>query len=164
MEKLGNNKIKNFLYNTIGTTSFALTSLIFLIIVTRINGTEDAGVFTFAFSLASLLITIGNYATRTFQVTETNEKFTDFNFIYHRIITCVLMLVIGLIYSIINGYEIYKFSIIIQLVIYRAIESFSEVLYGIMQKNNELYKVRNINVIKNHIMYGNIYCNKFNNK
>ena len=164
MEKIGNNKIKNILYNTIGTTSFAFTSLIFLIIVTRINGTEDAGIFTFAFSLASLLITIGNYSTRTFQVTETNKKFTDSNFIYHRVITCILMLIVGVIYSLINGYEIYKFTIIIQLIIYRAIEAFSEVLYGIMQRKDELYKVRNINVIKNHIMHNNIFSNKFNNK
>ena len=43
---------KNFIWNMIGSVVNSFTSLIFLIIVTRINGVEQAGIFTFAFSIS----------------------------------------------------------------------------------------------------------------
>ena len=61
-----NNTKKNFVWNMIGATVNSFTSLIFMIVVTRINGTKEAGIFTFAFSLACLLQVISNYSGRTF--------------------------------------------------------------------------------------------------
>ena len=57
-----NNLKKNFIWNLIGSTINSFTSLIFLIIVTRINGIEAAGIFTFAFSTACLFYIIGIYS------------------------------------------------------------------------------------------------------
>lgn len=65
-----NNLKKNFGWNTIGVSLNALTSLFYMIIVTRINGTSEAGVYTYAFSIALLIQTIGTYSGRIFQVSE----------------------------------------------------------------------------------------------
>ena len=43
---------KNFIWNLTGTTINTLTSLVYMIIATRINGLDQAGVFSFAFSNA----------------------------------------------------------------------------------------------------------------
>ena len=51
---MGNNTKKNVIWNMIGTTANAFNSLFFMIIVTRINGLKDSGIFTLAFSLACL--------------------------------------------------------------------------------------------------------------
>ena len=63
---------KNILWNIIGATTNAFNSLLFTIIVTRINGTNDAGIFTYAFATACLLYVIGVYLGRTYQVTDIN--------------------------------------------------------------------------------------------
>ena len=75
MTKRDNIVKKNFLYNAVGSTVNASISLIFMIIVTRINGTDKAGIFTFAFSTSCLLQVIGLFAGRAYQVTETNKNY-----------------------------------------------------------------------------------------
>ena len=47
---------KDFIWNMIGSTFSSFNSLFFLIIVTRINGSNEAGIFTFAFSTACYFI------------------------------------------------------------------------------------------------------------
>lgn len=132
---------KNFIWNIIGSIFNASTSLFFLILVTRINGVDSAGIFSFAFSTACLLQVIGLYAGRTYQVTEQNQEITDYDYIYNRLFSCLIMIIIGFIFSFVKGYDNYKIVIIICLVIYKSVEAFSEVIYGIIQKNNDLYKV-----------------------
>lgn len=132
---------KNFLYNAVGSTVNASISLIFMIIVTRINGTDKAGIFTFAFSTSCLLQVIGLFAGRAYQVTETNKNYKNKVFVYNRIISCILMFVASVLFVVIRGYNFYKCSIIVLLIMYKMVEAFSEVLYGIIQKNDELYKV-----------------------
>ena len=73
-----------------GISSFI--SLFFLIIVTRINGTDIAGVFTLTFATALMFYTLALYSGRTYQVTETDKKINDDDFIKHRLITSLLMI------------------------------------------------------------------------
>lgn len=136
-----NNEKKNFIWNLIGSLLNSFTSLFFMIIVTRINGINDAGIFTFAFSMASLLQVIGTYQGRPFQVTNKSKKLTDSDFIYTRYITCIFMAIITILYLIIKRYDITKTILIILLVVFRIIESIADSYYGIMQKNDKLYHV-----------------------
>lgn len=136
-----NNMRKNFLWNVVGSVVNASTSLLFLIIVTRINGVEIAGIFTFAFSTACLLQVIGIYCGRAYQVTESNDNITNNDYIYSRYFTCLIMLLCSFVFAYIKGYIIYKAIIIILLTIFKMIEAFSESIYAIIQKNDELYKV-----------------------
>ena len=89
---------KNFLWNMIGSVVNSFTSLFFLIIVTRINGIEQAGIFTFAFSLACLFQVVSNYSGRTFQVTNLDKNLSDSSFFYQRIFSCVLMWLLLFVY------------------------------------------------------------------
>lgn len=135
-------KIKiNFIWNTIGTTFNAFNSLFFLIIATRINGIYDAGIFSFAFSMACLFYIIGIYSGRVFQVTDNDKENDDFSYLNLHIITFLLMLVLGIVFCIIRGYTLYKFSIIMLLILYKGIEALSEMFYAVLQRKNDLYKV-----------------------
>ena len=131
---------KNFIWNIIGTTFNSFNSLFFMIIVTRINGTNDAGIFTLAFSTACILYIIGVYAGRIFQVTE-KENINDKEYIVNRIITTILMVIISIGFVLIKGYDIYKAIVFIVICIYKALEAFGDVLYGVLQKNDLLHKV-----------------------
>lgn len=111
------NKIKkNFIWNTIGTTLNSFNSLFFLILVTRINGINDAGVFSFGFSLACVFYCIGNYSGRIYQVTERDSKYSNSDFIYTKILTCILMMGISIIYILLKGYVLDKILILLSLI------------------------------------------------
>ena len=132
---------KNFLWNSIGSTIYSFTSLFFMIIVTRINGIDDAGIFTFAFANACFLQVIGTYAGRTYQVTETGENIKDNDYVHNRIISSCLMIIVGILFGFIRGYQTFKLFVIFLLIVYKALDAFSESIYGIIQKKDRLYQV-----------------------
>lgn len=135
---MGNNTKKNVIWNMIGTTANAFNSLFFMIIVTRINGLNDSGVFTLAFSLACLFCFIGNYEGRVFQVTDVKQDFSNKEYIVHRISSCILMMGTVLIYCLIMKYDAYKMSVTFALCFMKCCEVFSDVFYGVLQKNENL--------------------------
>ena len=137
LEKEKNFK-SNFIWNIVGTGFNAFNSLFFLVAVTRINGVNDAGIFTIAYSTACILYVIGVYAGRVFQVTETNKNINNKEFILNRILSCVLMIGCTLIFVLFKHYDNYKSIIFIFLAFSKCLEAFSDVLYGILQKNNQL--------------------------
>lgn len=136
-----NNLKKNFILNSIGAVLYSFTSLFYMIIATRIVGTNDAGLFTFAFSTANLLQVVGIYAGRAYQVTENKENITDSDYFYNRIISCSFMLIIGLLFYFLEGYAVFKIGIILLLIVYKMLDAFAEHYYAILQKNDDLYKV-----------------------
>ncbi|MBR3134908.1 MAG: hypothetical protein IKG56_05560 [Clostridia bacterium] len=143
---------RNFIWNSLGTGINAFSSLFLLIIVTRINGINEAGIYTIAFSTACILYVIGVYAGRIFQVTETNKEFTDNEFIINRVLTVIVMMICTFGFVTIRHYDFYKSLIFILLAAYKSLEAFSEVIYGIMQKKELLYKVGQSFFIKATLM------------
>ena len=134
----GKNFRKSFIWNIVGTGFNSFNSLIFLIIVTRINGIIDAGVFTLAFSTACILYVIGTYAGRVYQVTEVDRDITDKEYIVNRIFSCLLMMLVTIGFVIFRQYDWDKSIIFILLAFFKCLEAFSDVLYGILQKNDML--------------------------
>lgn len=132
---------KNFIWNTIGSTFNSFTSLLFMVILTRINGIDQSGVFTFCFSLACLLQIIGTYSGRTYQVSNKDKSISDSDFIYSRFFTTLVMLVIGILYCFVRGYNFEKCTILLLLILYKILEAISDIYHGIIQKNGFLYKV-----------------------
>lgn len=131
---------KNFIWNIIGTGFNAFNSLFFMITVTRINGIDNAGIYTIAYSTACILYMIGIYAGRIYQVTENNKNITDKDYIFNRLISCIIVFLFSIAFVIIRRYDLYKSSIFISLALYKALEAFSDVLYGVFQKNDFLDK------------------------
>ncbi len=135
------NGIKNVAWNAVGSTVNAFNSLLFAIVATRINGVDQAGVFSYAFANACIFYVIGSYIVRAFQVTDISGEFSDSDYIYNRFITCFMMILALLAFIIIKCYDFYKSAIVFTLGLFKCFEAFSEVLYGIVQKNDQLYKV-----------------------
>ena len=132
---------KNFIWNILGTGFNSFNSLFFMIIVTRVNQIEKAGIFTLAFSTACILYIIGTYAGRIYQVTDNNKNITDKDYLVNRIISCSAMMIVTILFVIIRGYDFYKITIFLLLAFFKCIEAFSDCIYGIFQKNEQLYKV-----------------------
>ena len=140
MKSKNNLMRKNFTWNIIGTTFNSFNSLFFMILVTRINGMNDAGIFTFAFSTSCLIYVIGVYSGRTYQVTD-NSKMSDSAYLYSKIVTCIIMISCAICFCVLRKYNLYKSGIILMLSLYKMLEAFSESFYAIIQKNDKLYLV-----------------------
>ena len=132
---------KNFIWNMLGMTFNSFNSLFYMVIVTRINGTNEAGIFTLAFSVACLVYYIGIYSGRVYQVTDQNGIISDKEYILQRVVCFVLLLLISVFYCIFNQYSGDELVIFLLLCLMKGFEALSDVFYGVMQKHNELYRV-----------------------
>ena len=97
------NKEKNvkkaFLWNMIGSTSYSVSSFLYLMVVTRICGVAPAGFFSLSYATAQLLLTVGRYGMRTYQATDLERKYLFSEYGISRVLTCALMMIFGIIYS-----------------------------------------------------------------
>lgn len=139
----------NIILNSIGLGINAFSSLFYLIIVTRINGIDLAGYFTFGFSISTLFNIIGVYFGRIYQVTDNNNKYLDNDYFINRLITCLMMIIVFIVFVLFKKYNLTKSIIVLLLCLFRTFEAFSEILYGYYQKREELYKVGISLIIKN---------------
>lgn len=132
--------IKDFVWNAVGLTLNAFNSLFFLIVVRYINGMDEAGIFTYAFSLCCLFYVFACFFNRTFQIINESDKYSFSDFLSARLIFSGGTLILILVFAIINGFSLLKIMTIVLLMVFRAIEAISECIYGEMQKEDKLYK------------------------
>lgn len=130
--------IKNIVWNSIGSTLNAINSLVFLIIVTRINGVDISGIFTYAYATACLFYTIAVYYGRAYQVTDNSNQYTDSDYLYNRLFTIIITLLAMLIFALFKQYDGLKILILMLLAVYRCTDAFSESLYAIIQREDRL--------------------------
>lgn len=131
---------KNFIWNMLGMTFNSFNSLFYMVIVTRINGTNEAGIFTLAFSIACLVFYIGTYAGRVYQVTDGNKIISTSDYVAHRLIAFAFLVIASITYSVIMGYSGQKLIVVLLLCLLKGLEALADVFYGILHKNDYLYK------------------------
>ena len=129
---------KEYFWNTIGSGAASFISLIYLIIVTRINDTDVAGAFTLSFSNACMLYAIALYSGRTYQVTELNKSVTDNDFLFQRLICSFITIIMTMVVAFVYRYSGLKLILLMLLSLSKIIEAISDVYHGYMQKNNRL--------------------------
>lgn len=130
---------KDVFWNSLGTATWSFLSLFLLIIVTRVNGIYQSGVFSFSFAFAMIAFTIACYGGRAYQVSDHKNTFSVDNYISLRLLTSFAAMVITIIFVITNGYDLQKSVLIILLVGQRIFDALADVFYGILQKKNRLY-------------------------
>lgn len=145
------NMKKNYLWNTIGALTISLTSLVYTMILTRTCSLDEVGLFSFGFSFACMMVTLASFGGRTYQVTDTRNEIKTSTYIIARYITVIFSYLLVIIFLLFKNYSFQKLIIILVLCIFKFLEELSDVYYGIMQKNKELYKVGQFQFIKSII-------------
>ena len=116
----------SFVWNMTGSMIMAFQSVIMLMILTRILGLYEAGLFTIAYANANLFLTIGKYGMRNFQVSDVTGQFSFHEYRLSRAVTTIVMLLVAVIYVVYvgdkNQYTLEKSLIIIWMCIFKAVE------------------------------------------
>lgn len=125
-----------YLWNTVAGLCNAFQSVFLLMIIMRTCTIREAGIFSFAFSNASLLLLISNFGVRSFQVTDRKHIYSFSQYFSLRVITYLIMLVSVFIFIFISygfSFEIDKVLIIILMTLLKGIDSIEDVFYGYYQ-------------------------------
>ncbi|MEG1619559.1 MAG: lipopolysaccharide biosynthesis protein [Malacoplasma sp.] len=127
-----------FFWNMMGSLCNAASSVILLMAVTRISGAEVAGLFSIAFAIAQLLLTIGLFEVRPYQSTDIIDRFSFSQYYTFRVLTCIIMMFFAIIYVLIGQYDFYKSSVIILISFYKMFDALTDVFHGLFQQKNHL--------------------------
>ncbi len=87
MENKINTTKKDYIWNMIGSVCYSASSFYYMMLVTRICGVNDGGVFALAFATAQLLLTFGRYGMRTYQATDVRCNYTFLEYGTSRVLT-----------------------------------------------------------------------------
>lgn len=146
--------IKVFLYNTKDTQKTAyiwntwaamlnsFQSVLILMVISRIDPVTDAGVFTIAFAIGNLMLTIGQYGIRQFQVSDVQEKYSFREYVGVRVITSCLMVIVSFFYVGIHyytgAYDFEKSIAVFLICLSKTIDSVEDVFQGRLQQRERL--------------------------
>ena len=126
------------IWNALGSGVYALSSFLLLIIVTRVCGDVEAGVFSIGYAIAQLMLTIGVFESNTFFATDAEGEFSYEQFLAFKILTCAAMVVASIVYTASFGYDDHKAAVAYALCAFRLIEAASNYWYASFQKLERL--------------------------
>ena len=111
-------------------------------IITRMGDKTDSSIFVMAYAVGNLMIHIGKYGVRQYQVTDVEEKYSFLAYLRARYVSMAFMFAgiagyLG-INAWVNDYSFDKTIVILMICVLKAIEAFEDVYHGRMQQKGRL--------------------------
>lgn len=132
------NTKKIYFWNMMGTLVYSASSMLFLMLVTRLTSPADADNFSIAYSIGQLLATIGMFQVRNYQATDILEKYEFKDYFMFRIITNIFMVISIGVYCYVKRYTGEKLLLVWIICLYKSVETFSDVAQGLFQQKERL--------------------------
>ncbi len=142
LEKTNNPERSAYLWNAINAALAAVECPVILMVMTRTNGMYDAGVFSIAYAVASLMMYLGQYGLRRYQSSDVLEKFSFREYHGVRFLTCSVMVLASLGYCVYGTlmlhYNLSKFLVIMIVCMLKYVQAYTDVFHGRMQQKGRL--------------------------
>ncbi|MCD7819305.1 MAG: lipopolysaccharide biosynthesis protein [Lachnospiraceae bacterium] len=130
------------IWNAFSATMNSFQTTLLLIVLTRAGTDTDSSIFVIAYAVGNLMLQIGKYGVRQFQVTDTAEAYTFRDYLYARVFTFGLMLLASLVYAGYNlasgQYTAQKALVVLLICLVKAVEAFEDVFHGRLQQLGRL--------------------------
>lgn len=130
---------RDYVCNTLGQAAWGSLFPLLTMVATWLVGAEQAGLFSMAFTVGTLLLFLANYGVRTYQVSDLDEMRSFLDYQINRFATCAVMLAVGWLWCQIRGYDAEMFSICMGVLVFRAVDGLADVYEGRLQQKDKLY-------------------------
>ena len=142
LEKTNNPERSAYIWNAINACLAAVECPVILMVMTRTNGVYDAGVFSIAYAVASLMMYLGQYGLRRYQSSDVLETFSFREYHGVRFLTCGVMVLASLGYCVYGvlflHYNVSKFLVIMLVCMLKYVQAYTDVFHGRMQQKGRL--------------------------
>lgn len=142
LEKTNNISRSAYMWNAINACLAAVECPVILMVMTRTNSVYDAGVFSIAYAVASLMLYLGQYGLRRFQSSDVLEKYSFREYHGMRFLTCGIMVLASLGYciygAVLLNYNMNKFLVILLVCMLKYVQAYTDVFHGRMQQKGRL--------------------------
>ena len=143
------------LWNAVSACLTSFQTMLLLMVLTRFGTAEHSGAFVMAYTVANLMMNIGKFGTRQYQVTDAREQYAFRDYVASRVFSTVLMtfaLCLYLLWGILaNGYTAEKAAAVALISLFRGIEAAEDVVHGRLQQRGRLDAAAKILAIRNAV-------------
>lgn len=135
-------KKSSYIWNMIAYTGNSFQSMLLMLVISRKGNMTDAAVFSIGFTIASMLVLLGKYAVRNYQVSDIKTAYTYGDYVCARIVTMSGMVLAAVGYLVFcyfyKDYSVNKIICVALLLGPRFLEAAEDVLHGDLQRHGRL--------------------------
>ncbi len=126
--------------NSMGSVVLMFGQWLISVLLVRMSGYEDAGVFSLAMTVSNVFSFFANYGLRNYQVSDVEGRFTQGQYILTRVLTALASSVACAVYLLAaGGYSPLERWAILLYLLYSNINVLSDTLLGSLQLHERLY-------------------------
>lgn len=129
---------KLFFWNVIGSGIYAAASMILTYLTIHLIGAEEGGMFAIGLTIAQMFVYIAYYETRNYMVTDAENRFSFEDYHFIKLINCLVMLLVSVLYAWLKRYDPDKMIIVILVCVYRMLDGYADGFEGQFHKEGRL--------------------------
>ena len=156
MSRRANNEVglkANIAWNTIGSVFYQGCLWLMTVLVVRLsNDYQNSGSLAFAMSIGNIYTALGTYTVRTFQVSDVKNTYSTSNYVGLRLVTVLGALLGCGAYGLALSPSFATRAAVVTFLLFKADESFVNVLYGCDQKEMRLDYVGKSQVVRGFLV------------
>ena len=143
----------SMIWNAVSACLTSFQTMLLLMLLTHLGNPEHSGYFVMAFTAANLLMHLGKFGMRQYQVTDAGNRYSFREYVSSRVFSMGLMtlaLLLYLLWSLLfNGYTVEKAAAVALITLFRGVEAAEDVLHGRLQQQGRLDIAAKILAIRN---------------
>ncbi|MBR3241295.1 MAG: oligosaccharide flippase family protein [Parasporobacterium sp.] len=125
---------KNIVWNSVGTFVMFFCQWLMMVLVVRLSGYSDSGILSLSVSCGNVFLIIAAFGVKTFQVSDVKDKYKDGEYYGAKLITILFTVAAGLVWTFVSSYEGVEKTSILLYMVYIMVYSYSDAVYGALQK------------------------------
>lgn len=132
---------KIYFWNLLGNLTFAGSSAIFMMVVSRLSSAKMADVFSLAYGIAAILVVLGLFQVRSYQGTDVTFKHSFTSYAIARFFSIAVMLLSLFPYLVLVHFDfsdLSKLLVVVLYVLFRMCEAISDLFQGLFQQHERL--------------------------
>ena len=131
-----------FVWNSLSACLSSFQTMILLLVLTRLGSSTDSGYLVMGYSVGNIMLNIGKFGMRQYQVTDAKEVYSYGEYVRSRIFSLSVMVFFLALYLVwgaaANGYTPQKTAVVGMICCVKGIEAAEDVLHGRMQQMGRL--------------------------
>ncbi|MGM0804975.1 MAG: oligosaccharide flippase family protein [Bacillota bacterium] len=128
----------NFSWTLCGNVIYAICQWLVVSVIAKLGDPVQVGTFALALAISAPIFLFFNMNLRVVQATDTNDEYSFNQYFSMRVLTTLIAFLIVILISIFSGFEKTTIIVIIFLAIAKFFESISDILYGYLQKCEQM--------------------------
>jgi len=138
----------NFSWTFVGNVVYAASQWGIIVLLTKLGSAEMVGQFALGMAITAPIIMFAKMQLRGIQATDANKEFEFGHYLSLRSTTSFLSLLVTLGVIIFAGYRRETAIVILLVGVAKAIEAISDVIYGLLQQNEQMDRIAKSMMIK----------------